>query len=561
MGLIAFLESPAGQGVLYFGQTLLFGMMLYILAAEYIRTKDKSLLYKLTAASSITSISAGTLIIHILESLYLMKISQKFFPLIFNFLFAIIVLSLARAFTYEYVSDRKRFTKFISAGMIFSAIAYAAMQIYWLSVFTPGMMFWASWLQAVFSMMFIFMLAFSVYYLARFRKNYKFRLVTAFSAIAVVQIINIYGSVAGSIPPLLSLIKASAPMLVPVMFTSVVFKELIGRVVIMVEHLRVVFEHQRELVFDLINTGVELSSMSDNLVKTALDEWAKLSFMVETVNRQIHDSEVLIESGGIFSGKIQLLDFRELDEVVAGLSTISDDKEEKKSSGIKIAIDEVVAGMKTVSGLIEAVRSDAEKLKNILPSVNSALDELDDISDRTNILSLNASIEAARAGASGRGFAVVAEEVGRLAESSIAGSAAVRKKMQEVINLFRTYEDSTGRSVAEMNGLLGKLGSINLDHQRDDSRALKFAADTINSGLKKYNSVISEIEYNIDSAGTIAGNNRMHANEMKEKISEHVKNIESIAGISDMINDLVMNLNKKINKIIEQTGELEKLTL
>lgn len=559
MGLIVFLDSPAGQGVLYFGQTLLFAMMLYILAAEYLRTKDKSLLYKLTAASSITSISAGTLIIHVLDSLYLLKITQKFFPLIFNFLFAIIVLSLARAFTYEFVSDRKRFSKIINAGMIMSGVIYAVMQIYWLMIFTPGMMFWMSWLQMTFSILFISMLMFPLYYLIRFRKNYKFRLVVAFSAIAVVQIINIYGSIADYIPPALSIVKASVPMLVPAMFTSVVFKELIGRVVLMLEHLKVIFEHQRELVFDLINTGVELSSMSDNLVKTALDGWAKLSLMVETINSQISDSGALLESGEKISENIGELNFRELEDTAVELAGVRVGVNGTDIPAVSISFDEIMADMKTVSGLMAGAHDDADRLKNMIPSLNSAIDDLDDISDRTNILSLNASIEAARAGASGRGFAVVAEEVGRLAENSITGSKVVRKKMQEIIDLFRLYEDRAGRAVMKMNILMEKLDGVNFNTGIRDGLIISRAEEIINDRVKKYNYVINEIVLNLNNSQIISGNSGKRAKEMRDRISDHVKNIESIAGISDMINDLVMNLNKKINKIIEQTGELEKL--
>ena len=251
MGLISFLESPAGQGVLYFSQTILFAMMLYILSAEFIRTRDKTLIYKLMAACSITAISGGTAFIYILDSLYDMKVTQKFFPLIFNALFALNVIFLARAFIYEFVSNRERFSKLINTGMILSCVLYVVMQIYWLMVFVPGMYFWRSGLQFFFSLFFIFILLFSIYHLIRFRKIYKFRLVTAFSSIAVVQIINIYGSLADYIPPSLTIIKAAAPMLIPVMFTSVVFKELIGRVVRMMEQIRITFEHQKELVFEL----------------------------------------------------------------------------------------------------------------------------------------------------------------------------------------------------------------------------------------------------------------------------------------------------------------------
>ncbi|PKL15736.1 MAG: hypothetical protein CVV49_19910, partial [Spirochaetae bacterium HGW-Spirochaetae-5] len=117
MGLTLFLESSAGQSALYFSQTLLFGMMVYILAAEFIRTRDKSLVYKLMAAGSITAISGSTALIYILDAFYNLTITQKYFPLIFNGLFAFVVLSLARAFTYEFVSNREKFQKFINTGM------------------------------------------------------------------------------------------------------------------------------------------------------------------------------------------------------------------------------------------------------------------------------------------------------------------------------------------------------------------------------------------------------------------------------------------------------------
>ncbi len=54
MGIIRFLESSGGQGVLYTLQAFLFAMMLYILAAEFWRTRDRSLVYKLSAAHANT---------------------------------------------------------------------------------------------------------------------------------------------------------------------------------------------------------------------------------------------------------------------------------------------------------------------------------------------------------------------------------------------------------------------------------------------------------------------------------------------------------------------------
>jgi hypothetical protein len=160
MGLINFFEKTAGQSVLYFGQTLLFGMMVYILVAEFIRTRDKGLVFKLMAACSITVISGGTALIHALEYFYDLKVTQEFFPLIFNTLFALNVIFLAKAFIAGFVANQDMFRKLTNLGIILAILIYALMQFYWLRVFTHGMTFGKSMLQLLFSVFFISMLAF-----------------------------------------------------------------------------------------------------------------------------------------------------------------------------------------------------------------------------------------------------------------------------------------------------------------------------------------------------------------------------------------------------------------
>lgn len=82
-----------------------------------------------------------------------------------------------------------------------------------------------------------------------------------------------------------------------------------------------------------------------------------------------------------------------------------------------------------------------EQLKHAVHEIEQMVDVVRDISNKTDLLSLNASIEAARAGHAGKGFAVVADEVGRLSERSQQSIEAVDlacKKLQEIVkNLNR----------------------------------------------------------------------------------------------------------------------------
>ena len=122
--------------------------------------------------------------------------------------------------------DKKTFDKVIRIGMILVGVCYVIMQAIWISSFKEGMFFQYSYLQLIFACFFLIMLLFSLYYLIKFRTSYRMRLVLAFTSIVIAQLVNMYGSILHEIPGYLKIIRAAAPILVPTMFGSVVFKEL-----------------------------------------------------------------------------------------------------------------------------------------------------------------------------------------------------------------------------------------------------------------------------------------------------------------------------------------------
>ncbi len=108
-------------------------------------------------------------------------------------------------------------------------------------------------------------------------------------------------------------------------------------------------------------------------------------------------------------------------------------------------VDETINGMQAISGAVTASASSVEELGKRGEQIGQIIEVINDIADQTNLLALNAAIEAARAGEHGRGFAVVADEVRKLADRTT-------KATEEIGGSITAIQTGTTQAVERMEG-------------------------------------------------------------------------------------------------------------
>ena len=217
-------------------------------------------------------------------------------------------------------------------------------------------------------------------------------------------------------------------------------------------------------------------------------------------------------------------------------STASAETKQKAEAGAQV-VEKAVHSIEQVHQMSLELKDDMAQLNEHAQDITRIMNVISDIADQTNLLALNAAIEAARAGEAGRGFAVVADEVRKLAEKTMAST-------NDVGNAIKAIQESTAKSMTGVDNAVERIGEAT-ELANQSGQALQEIVATVEATGDQVNAIATASEEQ-SAASEEINQSIVQVNDMSrqtaEAMAEAAKAVSDLAAQAQGLTDLIQEL-------------------
>jgi methyl-accepting chemotaxis protein len=214
---------------------------------------------------------------------------------------------------------------------------------------------------------------------------------------------------------------------------------------------------------------------------------------------------------------------------------VSTESGELSEEGGRI-VEGTVSEMEKIAETVNESARIIEELGRHSESISAIVNVIKEIADQTNLLALNAAIEAARAGEQGRGFAVVADEVRKLAERTASST-------QEISNMIGAIQQGTSGAVSSMQSGVARVAEgVALSRRAGES------IDRIKDGANRVRSGVSEISNSLREQSAASNDIAKKIEHIAEMSEQNTAAVQGTSSTASELERLAMELQSEVKR-------------
>jgi len=302
-----------------------------------------------------------------------------------------------------------------------------------------------------------------------------------------------------------------------------------------------------EITANVSGVKNQFKTLDENIYSTS-EATDKIQEVISNLEKQVEDQSSAVEESTAA-----------INEMVASLVNVAGITRNKKE-----ATDKLVNITKVGGGKLSETTKIVEDVNNSISAISEMVTVINGISSQTNLLSMNAAIEAAHAGDAGKGFAVVADEIRKLAETSAENAKGIGKELTEIVNKIVAAAGSSKATGLAFEEILTEVIAVSHALAEIDSSSLELSkgGEQIMEAMQLLGNVTIEVKDGsskmAEGTGSIVKSMQLLTRVSSEalgsmdEISSGTEEISlafhELTNLTNTLNDASVSLEEEVNK-------------